>query len=87
MSDFRWMARGSVLYTLFCRKTVVVGAGYIALELAGILAQLGSHTELLIRHKRVLRTFDHTISNAITEHYEKGPVHLRKETGVSNVVR
>jgi glutathione reductase (NADPH) len=71
------------LSTLPFRKTVVVGAGYIALELAGILAHLGSHTEMLIRHKRVLRSFDHTISNAITDHYDKGPVHLRKETGVS----
>ena len=36
-----------------CRRTVVVGAGYIAVELAGILAQLGSETHLLIRHDKV----------------------------------
>ena len=35
------------------RKTVVVGAGYIAVELAGILNALGSDTSLLIRYDKV----------------------------------
>ncbi|KJH48271.1 glutathione-disulfide reductase [Dictyocaulus viviparus] len=34
-------------------KTVVVGAGYIAVELAGVLANLGSDTHLLIRYDKV----------------------------------
>ncbi|KHJ85252.1 pyridine nucleotide-disulfide oxidoreductase, partial [Oesophagostomum dentatum] len=40
------------------KKSVVVGAGYIAVELAGVLANLGSDTHLLIRYDKVLRTFD-----------------------------
>ena len=35
------------------RKTVVVGAGYIAVELAGILKALGSDVSLLIRYDKV----------------------------------
>lgn len=35
------------------RKTVVVGAGYIAVELAGILNALGSDVSLLIRYDQV----------------------------------
>lgn len=35
------------------RKTAVVGAGYIAVELAGILNELGSDTTLFIRHDKV----------------------------------
>jgi len=36
------------------RKTVVVGAGYIAVELAGILGTLGSDVSLLIRYDKVV---------------------------------
>ena len=39
----------SVLY----RKTVVVGSGYIAVELAGILNALGSDVSLIIRRNKV----------------------------------
>ena len=35
------------------RKTAVVGAGYIAVELAGILQELGSDTSLFIRREQV----------------------------------
>ncbi|XP_043400369.1 glutathione reductase, mitochondrial isoform X3 [Chelonia mydas] len=35
------------------RRSVVVGAGYIAVEIAGILSTLGSKTSLLIRHDKV----------------------------------
>jgi len=56
----------------------VVGAGYIAVELAAILAELGSDTSLLIRHEHVLRTFDQTMSEALTEQLANGPVKLMK---------
>lgn len=64
------------------RKTVVVGAGYIAVELAGVLAEFGSETHLLIRYDHVLRTFDHTLSESLTEVIEKGPIKLHKQTHV-----
>lgn len=35
------------------RRTVVVGAGYIAVEMAGILSTLGSKTSLVIRQTGV----------------------------------
>ena len=40
-------------------RTVVVGAGYIAIELAGVLNALGSKVSMLIRQSSFLRTFDH----------------------------
>ncbi len=66
------------------RKTVIVGAGYIALELAGILGQLGSEVHLLIRRDAVLRSFDHTISQGITDHISNGPIILHKRTDVGD---
>ncbi|NWR52490.1 GSHR protein, partial [Regulus satrapa] len=35
------------------RRSVVVGAGYIAVEMVGILSTLGSKSSLLIRHDKV----------------------------------
>ena len=39
---------------MLCRKVVVVGAGYIAVELAGIFNALGSDTSILIRYDEVM---------------------------------
>jgi glutathione reductase (NADPH) len=39
-------------------RVAVAGSGYIAVELAGILAGLGSKVSLLIRSKQILRQFD-----------------------------
>lgn len=67
------------------KKTVVVGAGYIAVELASILAELGSETYLLIRFDRVLRNFDDTMSQALTDQLKQGPVSLMQQTKVLKV--
>ena len=56
------------------RRSVVVGAGYIAVEMAGILNALGSDTQLLIRRDNVLRTFDGDIQQAVKEQMEKDGV-------------
>jgi glutathione reductase (NADPH) len=40
------------------QRVAVVGSGYVALELAGIFAGLGSATTLVVRSARVLRPFD-----------------------------
>lgn len=49
-------------------KTVaVVGGGYIATELAGVFAGLGSHVHLIHRGDRLLRGFDTEIADFVTE--------------------
>ncbi len=40
------------------RRVAVVGSGYIAVELAGVLRSLGSDVTLCIRHEALLRHFD-----------------------------
>jgi glutathione reductase (NADPH) len=40
------------------RRVAVVGSGYIAVELAGVLRALGSEVSLMIRHDMLLRHFD-----------------------------
>lgn len=60
----------------------MVGAGYIAVELAGMMANLGSDTHLLIRYDNVLRTFDETLSTSLTEAIVNGNINLHKRTEV-----
>jgi glutathione reductase (NADPH) len=39
-------------------RIAIVGSGYVAVELAGVLQSLGSEVHVLIRYERVLRHFD-----------------------------
>uniref|UniRef100_A0A2R9B7P6 Glutathione reductase, mitochondrial n=1 Tax=Pan paniscus TaxID=9597 RepID=A0A2R9B7P6_PANPA len=59
-------------------RSVIVGAGYIAVEMAGILSALGSKTSLMIRHDKVLRSFDSVISTNCTEELENAGVEVLK---------
>ncbi|KAH9915773.1 glutathione reductase [Epithele typhae] len=48
------------------KRVAVVGAGYIAVELAGVLHTLGSEVTMVIRGETVLRSFDPTLGEALT---------------------
>ena len=48
-------------------KVAVVGAGYIAVELAGIFNTLGAEVTLFIRHEHFLRSFDSTLRETLME--------------------
>lgn len=67
------------------RKTVVVGAGYIAVEMAGILQALGSEVHFLIRHDKVLRNFDEMLSNSVTEELEHSGITMVKNANVRGI--
>uniref|UniRef100_H0XNT6 glutathione-disulfide reductase n=1 Tax=Otolemur garnettii TaxID=30611 RepID=H0XNT6_OTOGA len=58
--------------------SVIVGAGYIAVEIAGILSALGSKTSLMIRNDKVLRNFDSLIRTNCTEELENSGVEVFK---------
>ncbi|MDF2178724.1 glutathione-disulfide reductase [Aliiglaciecola sp. CAU 1673] len=60
------------------KRVLVVGAGYIAVELAGVLHSLGSETHLAIRHDRVLRSFDPMLSDTLIELMEADGPTLHK---------
>ncbi len=56
------------------RRVAVIGAGYIAVELAGVLHALGSETHLLVRKHKPLRNFDDMLTNTLVEIMaEEGP--------------
>jgi len=67
------------------KRVVVVGAGYIAVELAGVMHSLGSETHLLVRREKPLRGFDNMLSDTLVElMHEDGPT-LHSHTEISSV--
>lgn len=56
------------------RCVAVVGAGYIAVELASMLAALGSTVTLFLRGEQVLRTFDALLRETLLEQLSAGGV-------------
>lgn len=57
------------------RRVAVVGAGYIAVEVAGVLQALGSHVELFARGRRLLQGFDADIAAQLAEDYRQQGIH------------
>lgn len=49
------------------KRVAVVGAGYIAVELAGVMNALGSETHLLVRKHAPLRNFDPILTETLVE--------------------
>eukprot|EP01123_Difflugia_compressa_P008869 TRINITY_DN2789_c0_g1_i1.p1 TRINITY_DN2789_c0_g1~~TRINITY_DN2789_c0_g1_i1.p1 ORF type:complete len:473 (-),score=101.59 TRINITY_DN2789_c0_g1_i1:78-1442(-) len=66
-------------------KVAVVGAGYIAVELSGVLGVLGSKTDLIIRHETFLRSFDHSISENLMPEMITAGVNVIKNTVLGKV--
>lgn len=58
------------------KKVAVIGAGYIAVELAGVLHQLGSDTTLMVRKESPLRNFDPILSKTLVDYMEKQGLNL-----------
>ncbi|MGI0154213.1 glutathione-disulfide reductase [Pseudidiomarina sp. WS423] len=67
------------------KKAVVVGAGYIAVEIAGVLHALGSDAHLLVRGDRPLRYFDKDITDALLERMQQDQLQLHTGCIVAKV--
>ncbi|KAG5300467.1 glutathione reductase [Histoplasma ohiense] len=59
-------------------KIAVVGAGYIAVELAGVMQSIGVETHMFIRGQTFLRKFDPMIQTTMTKRYEDMGVKIHK---------
>ena len=49
------------------QRVLVVGSGYIAVELAGILSALASETQIVVRKNGIVRTFDSMLGAELME--------------------
>ena len=48
-------------------SVAVVGSGYVAAELSGIFSALGSRTTVVLRHERILRSFDVMLGDSLMQ--------------------
>ncbi|KAG8533830.1 uncharacterized protein KY384_001571 [Bacidia gigantensis] len=60
------------------KRMAFIGAGYIAVELAGVMAAIGVETHLFIRGNTFLRNFDPMVQNTMTKRYEDAGVIIHK---------
>lgn len=67
------------------KKVALVGAGYIAVEFAGMFNALGVETHLFIRHDTFLRTFDPMIQQVSVKEYERLGVKIHKRSLLTSV--
>ncbi|MFP5506720.1 MAG: glutathione-disulfide reductase [Gammaproteobacteria bacterium] len=69
------------------RRVAVVGSGYIAVELAGVLNALGSDVTLLLRREMLLRGFDAMLRESLMEEMLNSGVSILAGTQVAAVTR
>ncbi|MBE1276110.1 glutathione-disulfide reductase [Enterovibrio baiacu] len=69
------------------KRVAVVGAGYIAVEIAGVLNALGTETHLFVRKESPLRTFDPMIIDTLVEVMEAEGPRLHTHSTPKEVVK
>ena len=69
------------------KRVAVVGAGYIAVELAGVLNSLGSETHLFVRQHAPLRNQDPLIVETLVEVLEQDGIQLHTKALPEEVVK
>ncbi len=58
------------------QRVLLVGSGYVSVELAGVFNALGSETQVVVRKEGVLRSFDKMLSSELTEAMRNGGIAL-----------
>lgn len=67
-------------------KAVVVGAGYIAVELAGVLQALGTDTSLVVRKEKAMREFDEVLADTLDDEMQRQGINIyRNNNGVEKI--
>jgi glutathione reductase (NADPH) len=67
------------------KKVLIVGAGYIAAEFAGVLNALGSHVTLLLRKHTLLRNFDSVLGETVMDEMRKNGIEIITGTKVKSL--
>jgi glutathione reductase (NADPH) len=68
-------------------RTIVVGGGYIAVELASILNGLGSAVTVVHRGERLLRSMDHELGEVLAKEMQKKGVTISLNTEIKQIVQ
>ncbi|OTU23910.1 glutathione-disulfide reductase [Acinetobacter pittii] len=69
------------------KRTAIVGSGYIAVEIAGVLKSLGSDVQLFIRREKLLRNLDQFLGEALLEIMQSENIKIHKNAEISKVTK
>ena len=67
------------------KNALVIGAGYIATELAGVLRGLGSKVTMLLRKDKLLRRFDHSLYELVMEQMVNSGISILKNVALASL--
>lgn len=67
------------------KKIIIVGAGYIAVEFAGIFQSLGVDVTLVLRADKILRGFDEDLRGCLAVEMKKRGITLKVESIVQSI--
>ena len=67
------------------QRAVIVGGGYIACEIAGVLQALGTQTDIVIRGERLLRAHDADIAETLADAMRAQGIRIHRGAQVAHV--
>ena len=67
------------------RKVAIVGGGYIAVEIAGVLNALGSQVDVLLRGNQLLTAFDPMIRDTVREQMKLDSIGIHERFNLSTI--
>lgn len=67
------------------KKMAIVGAGYIAVEMAGMVHTLGTETHMFIRHENFLRSFDPMVRDELMQEYGRQGIKVHKKATLTKI--
>ena len=66
-------------------RVAIVGSGYVAVELAGVLNSLGAEVTMYLRKSHVLGEFDQLMKTTLFEELQKAGIELKTETQITGI--
>jgi glutathione reductase (NADPH) len=69
------------------KQVAIVGSGYIAVELAGVLNSLGTDVTMYLRKSHVLGEFDSLLKTTLFEALKKSGVTLKTNTQITSITQ
>lgn len=67
------------------KKVAIVGSGYIAVEIAGVLRELGSEVHLCLRKTHILKEFDAMLGEMLMTEMQAAGIHIHTQFVPSSV--
>ncbi len=69
------------------KQVAIVGSGYIAVELAGVLNSLGTDVCMYLRKQHILRTFDAMLRESLLEEMLDAGIDILPKTQITEVIK